>query len=50
MLKKLQHPYLHLAIGIVSLLLLYFSPQLFLEEAPDYQKFAKNLLDQMFVE
>ena len=43
MLKKLQHPYLHLAIGIVSLLLLYFSPQLFLEEAPDYQKFAKNL-------
>ena len=41
--RKLQHPYLHLVIGIASFFLLYFSTVFFSESTPDYQQFAKSL-------
>ena len=43
MIRKLQHPYLHLVIGIASFFLLYFSTIFFSESIPDYQQFAKEL-------
>jgi signal transduction histidine kinase len=43
MTRKLQHPYLHLAIGITSFLLLYFSVIFFTETTPNYQQLNKSL-------
>jgi len=43
MIRKLQHPYLHLVIGIAWFFLLYFSTVFFSESTPDYQQFSKSL-------
>ena len=43
MIRKLQHPYLHLVIGIASFILLYFSPVFFSESTQDYQQFSNSL-------
>ncbi|MBL4669072.1 MAG: hypothetical protein JKY30_07390 [Flavobacteriales bacterium] len=41
--RKLQHPYLHLAIGILSFLLLYFGTFFFTESTPNYQQLNNSL-------
>ena len=41
--RKLQHPYLHLTIGIASFFLLYFSAIFFSESTPDFQYFSNTL-------
>ena len=41
--RKLQHPYIHLAIGIVSFLLLYVSASFLADSAPNYQQLNNSL-------
>lgn len=41
--RKLQHPYLHLTLGIASFFLLYLSTTFFTESTPDFNKFSTTL-------
>ena len=41
--QRLQHPLLHLTIGLISFLLLYFGVSLFNSSSPDYHAFNTSL-------
>ncbi len=43
--QTFKNPFLHLIIGIIAFLLLYFSASLFITNTPDYNNF-NNLLNQ----